>query len=202
MQIHELPAQTTANDADVFAIDNGNTTQKITAENLGKKITEDATPAFTSGDAASPSAWSDVSVVTSGTALKTILNRITTMMKNVRWLYSKIGTTDISAISDGTVTGAIGLFNAYRVIYKSGTISLPSGTGGQTTTSIGISDILPSGFSAYSAIVLLNTYPLPYVASSGMTWVSVLDNTHLEIANTTSAWSNYNYYITLFCRKN
>lgn len=115
MQIHELPAQTTANDADVFAIDDGNATQKITVANLGKKVAEDATPAFTSGDAASPTEWSDVSVVASGTALKTILNRITTMMKNVRWLYSKLGTTDISGVGGGTVTDAISFLNAISV---------------------------------------------------------------------------------------
>ena len=42
MQIHQLPAVTTAANADVFAVDNGTTTQKITTENLGKKITADA----------------------------------------------------------------------------------------------------------------------------------------------------------------
>lgn len=202
MQIHELPAQTNAADTDVVAIDNGTTTQKMTVAKLGKKITEDATPAFTSGDSSTATSWTNVAAVTSGLSLKNILNRITTMMKNVRYLYNKLGTTDISSIGDGTATGAIGLFNAYRVVYKSGVISLPSGTGGQTSTRIDISDVLPSGFSTYSAIVLLNTYPLPYVTGSGMTWVSALDNTHLEIANTTTAWSNYNYYITLFCRKN
>ena len=32
---------------------------------------------------------------------------ISTMIKNVRYLFAKLGTTDISAIGDGTVTGAI-----------------------------------------------------------------------------------------------
>ena len=34
MQIHELPAQTTAANADVLAVDNGTSTQKITAQNF------------------------------------------------------------------------------------------------------------------------------------------------------------------------
>ena len=91
---------------------------------------------------------------------------------------------------------------ASAITFKTGTVTLPSGTSAQINTTISISDIVPSGYTTYSAIVRLNTYPLPYVAGSGMTWLAVLDNTHIEIANTTTAWNNYTYYITLFCRKN
>lgn len=108
MQIHELPAQTTAADADVVAVDNGTTTQKMTVANIGKKITEDAAPAFTSGDSSEAASWTNVDAVTSGLSLKNILNRITTMMKNVRYLYSLLGTTDITGSGKNTVSGAIG----------------------------------------------------------------------------------------------
>lgn len=106
MQIHELPVIGTAADADVLAVDNGSTTQKITVGNLGKKITEDAAPAFTSGDAASPTAWTAVNTVTSGTALKTVLNSLTTMMKNVRYLYRLISglTAQTETFSDTAVS--------------------------------------------------------------------------------------------------
>lgn len=67
--------------------------------------------AFTSGDASSPTAWTAVSLLTSGSTLATLFNRISTMVKNVRWLYSKLGTTDISAIGNGTVTGALSTLN-------------------------------------------------------------------------------------------
>lgn len=67
--------------------------------------------AFTSGDAASPTAWSSVPVLASGSTLATLFNRISTMIKNVRWLYSKLGTTDISSIGNGTVTGALSTLN-------------------------------------------------------------------------------------------
>jgi hypothetical protein len=114
-----------------------------------------------------------------------------------------IGNGTPSAPSNAlTVDWSGNILAASAIRFKTGTVTLPSGTGGQTNTTISISDIVPSGYTAYSAIVKLNTYPLPYVASSGMTWLAVLDNTHIKIANTTTAWNNYTYYITLFCRKN
>lgn len=217
-QLTNLTETTATSDSDVIPIDDGNGAKKITFGNLKNKITEGATPAFNSVDASSSTAWTSVSVLTSSEVMTSVLNKISAMFKNIRFLYYKIGSTNISgsgkstitsaigntsiaSIGDGTLTGAVDTVNK-KIVYKSGTVTIPSGTGGQTTTRIDISDVLPSGFSAYSAIVLLNTYPLPYIASSGMAWVSVLDNTHLEIANTTSAWNGYNYYITLFCRKN
>lgn len=174
MQIHELPAQTAANDTDVFAVDNGTSTQKITVENLGKKVTEDATPAFTSGDGASPSSWSDVNVVTSGTALKTILNRITTMMKNVRWLYSKLGTTDISSIADGTLTGAIAGLNTdkikdIKIIETTSSVTTTAviaAHGGKSWTGIGGTAIVPSVPSGYTFVGNVN------VACNGLVGVS------------------------------
>ena len=90
MQIHNLPAQTTAANADVLAIDNGTTTQKITVANLGKKVTEDATPAFTSNDSTTANAWTNVAVLASAETMKSILNKISTMFKNIRYLYNAV----------------------------------------------------------------------------------------------------------------
>lgn len=112
------------------------------------------------------------------------------------------GTSDSARSNAMTVDWSGNILAASAIRFKTGTVTLPSGTGRQTNTTISISDIVPSGYTAYSAIIRLNTYPLPYVATSGMTWLAVLDNTHIEIANTTTAWNNYTYYITLFCRKN
>lgn len=46
------------------------------------------------------------------------------MMKNVRWLYKKIGTTDISAIGSGTITGAISKLNTDigNIVYPYGVL--------------------------------------------------------------------------------
>ena len=62
---------------------------------------------FTSNDAASPTAWTATNVVAASDSNSTIFSKITTMIKNVRWLYSKLGTTDFSATGQSTVTGAL-----------------------------------------------------------------------------------------------
>ena len=62
---------------------------------------------FTSNDAASPTDWSATDVVAASDSNSTIFSKITTMIKNVRWLYSKLGTTDFSATGQSTVTGAL-----------------------------------------------------------------------------------------------
>ena len=62
---------------------------------------------FTSNDAASPTAWTAANTITTSDSNATIFSKITTMVKNIRWLYSKIGTTDFSATGQSTVTGAL-----------------------------------------------------------------------------------------------
>lgn len=62
---------------------------------------------FTSNDAASPTAWSAAKAITTSDTNSTIFSKVTTMIKNVRWLYSKLGTTDFSATGQSTVTGAL-----------------------------------------------------------------------------------------------
>lgn len=119
MEIHELPSGTLANE-DVLAVDNGANTRKLNFKNIvNSLITEadltDNPVAFTSGDAENPTEWSNVSVITTGSTLATLFNRISTMVKNVRWLYSKLGTTDISSIGGGTVTGAISALNGNTI---------------------------------------------------------------------------------------
>lgn len=62
---------------------------------------------FDSGDAASANAWTDVAVIKSGETHKSLFDKISTMFKNVRYLYKLLGSTDISQVGNGTVTGAI-----------------------------------------------------------------------------------------------
>lgn len=66
---------------------------------------------FTSEDEGNPSSWADVPVLATREKHSSILNKISTMFKNVRWLYKMLGTTDISAIADGTLTGAVSMLN-------------------------------------------------------------------------------------------
>ncbi len=71
---------------------------------------------FTSADTADSSvtSWSTVTALTSGLKLDVILNKISTMFKNVRYLYKLLGKTNISAIGDGTVTGILSQNLAYK----------------------------------------------------------------------------------------
>ena len=72
------------------------------------------TTTFTSNDTtdANATAWTTVPALTSGLTHATFFQRISQMFKNIRYLYKILGTTDISAIGDGTVTGAINLLNS------------------------------------------------------------------------------------------
>lgn len=123
MEIHDLNTKALTDPAYV-AFDDGEDTYKTEfnecVENAANAavaaadLTENEV-AFTSGDAASPTTWTNVSVITTGSTLATLFNRISTMVKNVRWLYSKLGTTDISSIGNGTVTGALSTLNGNKM---------------------------------------------------------------------------------------
>ena len=67
---------------------------------------------FTSGDSANPTAWTSVNVITASDSNSTIFNKLTSMVKNIRWLYNKLGTTDFSATGQSTVTGALSALNS------------------------------------------------------------------------------------------
>ena len=62
---------------------------------------------FDSADDKNPTTWSDVELLTSKEEQRSLFSKISTMFKNIRYLYKILGTTDISHYSDGTATGAI-----------------------------------------------------------------------------------------------
>ena len=62
---------------------------------------------FDSADDKNPTTWSDVELLTSKEEQRSLFSKISTMFKNIRYLYKILGTTDISHYSDGTVTGTI-----------------------------------------------------------------------------------------------
>ena len=67
---------------------------------------------YTSGDSASPSSWSSVDVVSTSDTNSSIFNKITTMVKNVRWLYTKLGSDDFSDTGSDTITGALSILQS------------------------------------------------------------------------------------------
>lgn len=70
--------------------------------------------AFTSSDVVDENAndWTSVTPITTGLNLKTLWERASMMFKNVRYLFKMFGTTDISGIGDGTLTGGIDALNS------------------------------------------------------------------------------------------
>ena len=70
---------------------------------------------FDSADDKNPTTWSDVELLTSKEEQRSLFSKISTMFKNIRYLYKMLGTTDISNIGDGTVTGGLSVLsnNAY-----------------------------------------------------------------------------------------
>ncbi len=72
---------------------------------------KDTTVSFTSGDDLNPTGWTAIGKIFSGAKLKDMLNGFSTGIKNLRFLYKLIGTTDISKIGDGTLTGIVNSLN-------------------------------------------------------------------------------------------
>ena len=84
----------------------------------------------TTGDSTPPS------LLASGETHASIFSKVSTIFKNVRWLLSKMGTTDISSIGNGTVTGALSTLNSNKIqffdysngirVYEQTTFTAPS----------------------------------------------------------------------------
>lgn len=115
MQIHDLNTKALTDPAYV-AFDDGTDTYKADfkaeIDNAAASAVADAdltdnTVAFTSGDAESPTTWTAVSVLTSGLTIKELFNRISTMIKNVRYIWNLLGSSSFSNVAS-TLTGAIG----------------------------------------------------------------------------------------------
>ena len=76
---------------------------------------KDNTTSFTSSDSSTVSEWTDVSTLTSGEKHTSIFSKTSQMFKNVRYLWKLMGTTDISSIGDGTMSGAISVLNENKL---------------------------------------------------------------------------------------
>lgn len=92
----------------------------ITCTNIGALATNGDSKSnvvtFTSNDSTTGDSTAPA-LLTSGETHASIFSKVSTIFKNVRWLLSKIGTTDISAIGNGTVTGALSTLNSNKVTY-------------------------------------------------------------------------------------
>lgn len=101
MQIHELPSGTPV-DSDLIPFDTGTVNYKTPFS--GFDVGEN-TATFTSADEADPAQFKTVDPVETG-PIKTILNRLSMAVSNVRYLWKFIGQT-VMGTTANTVTGAI-----------------------------------------------------------------------------------------------
>lgn len=98
MQIHELGTRTPGV-YDYAALDTGSQTYKAQVGDLK--------PEYTSYDAANPSSWVDVTTMGSNTKISTFFERLTYIVRNVRYLWKLIGSNAFSNVAE-TISGAIG----------------------------------------------------------------------------------------------
>lgn len=67
---------------------------------------------YVSYDNKNPIEYDDQVLITKEQPLQNLLSYLTTAVKNIRYLFKMIGSTDISAIGDGTLTGGLSTLNS------------------------------------------------------------------------------------------
>lgn len=121
--------------------------------------------------------------------------------------YPQHGRIHINAYRNGTWTGwrTVNPGYAYQPIgvgYQNGTVTIPSGVSGEKTATINFqNNVVPSGATVFGVSCLLSYNVLPYLNATNhnvVTWVKTISNSNLVIANLTTEWTNYNYYLTIF----
>lgn len=146
----------------------------ITCENIGALATDgdsrDNTVTFTSNDSLTGDS-TPPALLTSGETHASILSKVSTVFKNVRWLLSKMGTTDISTLGDGTVTGALSTLNSNK--QDSDTAITTSNIGSQTVyqaTHIGNCEVqnVASGNKNYYLGADGGTNPIQWIPRNSM----------------------------------
>ena len=102
---------------------------------------------FDSADDKNPTNWSDVELLTSKEEQRSLFSKISTMFKNIRYLYKMLGTTDISSIADGTVTGGLNALNSKLGNTDISAISDGTVTGGLSVLSNNAYDLKMLGWT-------------------------------------------------------
>ena len=146
----------------------------ITCASIGALPTDgdsqDNTVTFTSNDSLTGDS-TPPALLTSGETHASILSKVSTIFKNVRWLLSKMGTTDISTLGDGTVTGALSTLNSNK--QDSDTAITTSNIGSQTVyqaTHIGNCEVqnVASGNKNYYLGADGGTNPIQWIPRNSM----------------------------------
>lgn len=122
--IHELNQATTVTSSHEFAVydTSNNSTQRASlaqifddneilwADDEDEPISTDPVD-FDSADELNPTDTENVTLLTGTDSWSQRFQKISQMFKNIRFILGKLGTTDISSIGNGTVTGALSKLN-------------------------------------------------------------------------------------------
>lgn len=172
MQIHELPSASPSA-SDYIPIDNGTATRKATLSSIDMGSNEIT---FTSGDTSSPSSWQTVAVMASNTAAN-LMNAISKMVANIRWLYNRLGTSSTGTTAT-TVTGAIAEHSTKIGNAEMGTTA--------TTLTGAIAEVNDSVNDNAEAISELNSN----LSDSGNGYVRMIDGTLIQYGRLTNVTGN------------
>lgn len=105
---------------------------QLQIDDLKTSDTKDNTISFESGDVEEAEAFTEVALLASGEKHASLLAKVSLMFKNIRRLIKLVGTTDISAIEDGTLTGIAKSLNS-KLLWEN---SNPTSTFGAQTITI------------------------------------------------------------------
>lgn len=79
---------------------------------------------FKSEDDKNPSGYTDVDLITDGEKQSSLWRKVSLFAKNVRYLWKLCGTSDISGLADGTLTGAVSKLNTDIIVRLSDKVTL------------------------------------------------------------------------------
>ena len=157
------------------------------SSSVSYSIVSFATNDLTDSSAAS---WTSVTPLASRSTVRAIVEKVSTMFKNVRYLYKLLGKTDISAIGDGTVTGILSQNLAYKdfsseitklnasapdpVCYvENGTVYILGGFIAKTATLAGNLFQVPKKYAPRAEVVGSASYPSSAVDAGKILSISI-----------------------------
>ena len=145
---------------------------------------------FISGDSATANVWTNVPILTSGENHNSIFRKVSTMFKNIRYIYKMLGATDISTIGGGTVTGAIdALYNSsatqvgnLSIATSALTYSIRSYYYNPVTHEVTIVILCDGNRGMDDAIAVMQMESLrPHSTWTGLCWVMIEEGNELHV---------------------
>ena len=161
----------------------------VTPETIGavaqKGDTAENVVSYTSNDAANPDSYTDVDLLKSGETHKSVLQKISTMFKNIRYLYKMLGSADISGIGDGSVKGALSTLNSNMNSNRKWTILA-------TSNAVRITEELVAKYEEFKFILTYNNQVLAEATYPSVTGIiSASEDRTLRLGGYYQSSSNF-----------